>query len=61
MNADKQRTPIDWLGGVSAACMVAFVGILCYVAAGDPRSRQLLAIVVTGMSAGGLIDRKSVV
>ena len=55
MNADKQRTPIDWLGGVSAACMVAFVGILCYVAAGDPRSRQLLAVVVTGLSAGGLI------
>jgi len=55
VKANRRGSPIDLLGAVSAACMVAFIGILCYVAAGDPRSRQLLTIVVTGLSAGGLI------
>jgi diguanylate cyclase (GGDEF)-like protein len=55
MKVIRRQSPVDLLGAVSVACMVALVGILCYVAAGDPRSRQMLAILVTGLSAGGLI------
>ena len=55
MTAKRPRSSIDLLGAVSAACVVAFVGMLCYAAAADPAMRQLLAVLVTGLGAGGLI------
>jgi diguanylate cyclase (GGDEF)-like protein len=55
MTTNRQRSSIDLLGAVAAACVIAFIGILCFVAAADPATRQLLAIVVTGLGAGGLI------
>ncbi|HEX4181293.1 MAG TPA: EAL domain-containing protein [Caulobacteraceae bacterium] len=51
----KQRSSVDLLGAVSAACVAAFIGILCFVASADPATRQLLSLVVTGLGAGGLI------
>jgi diguanylate cyclase (GGDEF)-like protein len=55
MTTSKQRSSVDLLGAVAAACVVSFIGILCFITAADPATRQLLAILVTGLGAGGLI------
>jgi diguanylate cyclase (GGDEF)-like protein len=51
----KQRASIDLLAAVSVACMIAFVAILCFIAAAEPDTRDLLAFVIVGLGAGGLI------
>ena len=53
--APQPRSSADLLGAAAAASVVALIGILCFLAAGDPATRQLLAVLVTGLGACGLI------
>jgi diguanylate cyclase (GGDEF)-like protein len=46
---------MDLLAAVSLACMIAFVAILCFVASQDPGAGSLLAVVIAGLTIGGLI------
>jgi diguanylate cyclase (GGDEF)-like protein len=53
--AMKQKSSIDLLAAVSVASMIAFVVILCFIAANVPDERDLLGFVIIGLVAGGLI------
>ncbi|HUO12659.1 MAG TPA: EAL domain-containing protein [Caulobacteraceae bacterium] len=49
------RSATDWLALVSVGAIASFVTVLCFVAARDPDARTLIAPVVVGLGAGGLI------
>jgi diguanylate cyclase (GGDEF)-like protein len=49
------RTATDVLALASVGAIAAFVTLLCYAAAKNPHARDLIAPVVVGLGAGGLI------
>ncbi|HVN02462.1 MAG TPA: phosphodiesterase [Caulobacteraceae bacterium] len=51
----RERNSTDILALVSVGAIAAFVTLLCYAAAKTPQARDLIAPVVVGLGAGGLI------
>ena len=50
-----RRSSTDWLALVSIGAIASFVTVLCVAAARHPDARGLIAPVVVGLGAGGLI------
>jgi diguanylate cyclase (GGDEF)-like protein len=50
-----RRSATDWLALASVGAIAAFVTVLCFVAARHPDDQALIAPVVVGLGAGGLI------